>query len=74
MGCLHTCCVTLSFLSTEAALTLQREADLDLTPQFLIDQRVVPAVLSGPGGNSLPAHGTAQRGLVHRLQETALLR
>lgn len=59
-------------LPAEAALTLQREGGLDLRPQLLVDQRVVPAVQSGPGGNSLPAQRTAQRGFIHRLQETAL--
>lgn len=70
----HTCWVVLAarILPAEAPLTLQREAGLDLGPQLLVDQRVVPAVLSGPGGDPLPAHWTAQRGFIHGLQEAAL--
>lgn len=70
----HTCWVVLAarVLPAEAPLTLQREAGLDLGPQLLVDQRVVAAVLSGPGGDPLPAHWTAQRGFIHRLQEAAL--
>lgn len=61
-----------SVLPTEAPLAVQGEMVLDLFPELLVDQRLVPAVLSGPGGDSLPTQRTAQSGFVHRLQETAL--
>lgn len=43
-----------SVLPTEASLAVQREMVLDLLPELLVDQRVVPAVLSGPRGDALP--------------------
>lgn len=61
-----------SVLPAEAALTQQRELGLNLRPQLLVDQRVPPAVQSGPGGDPLPAHWAAQRSFVHRLKEAGL--
>lgn len=61
-----------SVLPAEAALTQQRELGLNLRPQLLVDQRVPPAVQSGPGGDPLPAHRAAQRSFVHRLKEAGL--
>ena len=61
-----------SIMSTQAPLAVQRELVLDLFPELLVDQSVVPAVLSGPRGDSLPTQRTAQSGFVHRLQEAAL--
>lgn len=57
---------------TQAALTLLRKGVLDLCPQRLVHQCVVPAVQPRPGGDPLPAHGAAQCGFIHRLQEAAL--
>lgn len=72
--CRGTCQVVFidGILSAEASLAVLWEGGLDLRPQLLVDQSLVLAVLPGPSGHALPAHGTAQRTLVHRFQEATL--
>lgn len=62
----------LLLLPGEAALTLQGEAGLDLVPQSLVHQRVLPAVQTGPGRDPPSTQGAAEGGFVHRLQEAHL--
>ena len=59
-------------LPIEATLALQGESVLHLSPQLLVDQGLLAAVEACPGGDPLSAQRTAQRGLVHRLEETRL--
>lgn len=59
-------------LPAQPALALQREGGLDPSPQDLVHQGLVLAVLSGPGGDPLPAQRAAESRFVHGLQEAAL--
>ena len=64
-SCVLLVILTVVVLSTGSSLTQQREAGLNLSPELLVHQRVLPAVQTSPRGDSLPAKRTAERRFVH---------